>query len=255
MTCLPVPYSGTCPLRQRFAFALTSSISCTLPLQILMRIAERRPLKDPDEFYVQDLVGMAVRRLGSEDVLGKVVDVFSGTGQHDTLRVQLSITDDDIVQGIVRSCMVPFAKAIVPVVQVDQKFVEIDPPEGLLELISAEKMRNKARQNLLSAAPQSVQLAAEAAAAAAAAEAERRKRRSTAVADRAAAAAELAAAIMNDSKAGATPAELSSRPSPGFRRGSTTDSASGSDPARQGSRPPGSTSGSGQRKFSKNRVK
>jgi hypothetical protein len=52
--------------------------------------------QDPDEFWVQDLVGCSVRLQGSGEWLGHVVDVASGTGTHDVLVLQLRLGAGDI---------------------------------------------------------------------------------------------------------------------------------------------------------------
>jgi len=89
---------------------------------VLMPAAERPPIEDPDEFYDSDLVGLTVYLTdGSE--LGPVTDVI-----HSPADSLLSID----VAG--REVLVPFRRAFVPVVDLAQRRIEIDPPEGLLEL-------------------------------------------------------------------------------------------------------------------------
>jgi len=184
--------------------------------QILMLSSDRAALRDPDTFYAQDLVGLAVRRVGAaagEPPLGRVVDLFSGTGTHDTLRVELAIIPADVVAGTVRTVLVPFAKALVPNVDVAGGFMEIDPPEGLLDLVSTAPMRRSVRLAL--------QAAARPPGAPAEPELPRAGRRGAGAAAAAAAAAPEAPAAPPPLPLGAGPKptaqELSSRPSPGTR--------------------------------------
>lgn len=78
---------------------------------------------DEDEFYHADLIGLSVECLDGT-VLGtvKAVDDF---GAGDLLDVTLA--------GSRRSVMVPFTRAIVPVIDLSLGRVVIDPPEGLLD--------------------------------------------------------------------------------------------------------------------------
>jgi 16S rRNA processing protein RimM len=43
-------------------------------------LKDREPLDDDDEFYVQDLIGMRVVMHSTKAAVGKVVDIYSGTG-------------------------------------------------------------------------------------------------------------------------------------------------------------------------------
>jgi hypothetical protein len=73
--------------------------------------------------------------------VGRVVDLISGTGTHDTLVVQLATNADDIRQSRVRTAMVPFAAALCPHVDARRKQLLLDPPEGLLDMCSVKKLR------------------------------------------------------------------------------------------------------------------
>jgi 16S rRNA processing protein RimM len=128
---------------------------------LLIPAAQRAPLEDADEFYVQDLVGLAVSLAGGQAV-GVVVDLFDGTGTHDVLRIQLdpafqppaaSGSDDDEEEGGgggrrgrgaakeapagPRFVLLPFVKALVPVVDLAARRMEITPPEGLFDLATS----------------------------------------------------------------------------------------------------------------------
>jgi 16S rRNA processing protein RimM len=79
--------------------------------------------EEEDGFYHADLIGLEAR-LPSGEALGPVVSV-ADFGAGDLLEVRLP--------GQKRSVLVPFTKAVVPVVDVAQGFVVVDPPSGLLD--------------------------------------------------------------------------------------------------------------------------
>lgn len=108
---------------------------------ILLAIQDRQHLRGSREFYVQDLVGCNVYLQDTGEFVGRVDDVFDGTGTYDTLSVQLQRSRQDILKSQRRSVLVPFAKEIVPRVDVKQRLVLIDPPQGLLDLVSIAKLR------------------------------------------------------------------------------------------------------------------
>ncbi len=84
--------------------------------------ADRRPLEDPDEFYITDLVGLAASTVDGDE-LGPVSDVMSSAGA-DYLVLQ--------VDGTQR--LIPFVSAIVPTVDIANGRVVVDPPPGLFDL-------------------------------------------------------------------------------------------------------------------------
>lgn len=93
---------------------------------LLVHESVRDELDDEDEFYIQQLIGLRVELLTNNDVVGTVVDIMDGTGTHDVLCVEHANTDATI--------LLPFAKEIVPVVDITQGVLQITPPEGLLEM-------------------------------------------------------------------------------------------------------------------------
>ncbi|KAG2448148.1 hypothetical protein HYH02_006733 [Chlamydomonas schloesseri] len=103
--------------------------------------SDREALRDPDEFYVTDIIGCTVRDQASGRLVGQVVDVFSGMGTHETLRVKLRASEADIVNSRIRYCMIPFAKAICPVLDLKSRTLEVAPPEGLLDMASAVPLK------------------------------------------------------------------------------------------------------------------
>ncbi|MGE2814535.1 ribosome maturation factor RimM [Mycobacterium heidelbergense] len=81
------------------------------------------PIDEPDTYYDHQLEGLRVRTTTGQDV-GVVAEVLH-TAAGELLAVQ---RDDD------GEVLVPFVGAIVTSVSLNDGVVEIDPPEGLLEL-------------------------------------------------------------------------------------------------------------------------
>ncbi|GAA4510058.1 MULTISPECIES: ribosome maturation factor RimM [Nonomuraea] len=79
------------------------------------------PSDDPDEFHDHQLIGLTVETTGGETV-GEVADVLHH-GQ-DLLVVRRG--------GGREEALVPFVKALVPVVDLEGGKLVVDPPEGLL---------------------------------------------------------------------------------------------------------------------------
>lgn len=79
---------------------------------------------DPDEFYDHEIIGVPVRTVGGETV-GTLADVLHLPGG-DTLVVAVGEGEER------REVLVPFVSEIVPTVTTE--VVEIDPPDGLLDL-------------------------------------------------------------------------------------------------------------------------
>lgn len=81
-------------------------------------------LDDEEEFYDHQLIGLGVKLVDAPDSeLGKIVDMMH-LPSNDVLVVQ---TDTGV------ELLVPFVKAIVPIVDLASGFVVVDPPEGLLD--------------------------------------------------------------------------------------------------------------------------
>jgi 16S rRNA processing protein RimM len=91
-------------------------------VRLVMPAGERPELDDPDDYYTDQLVGLAARTVAGQ-ALGDVVDV-----------VQIAGADYLVVSVDGRDRLIPFVAAIVPRVDLPAGTVEIDPPEGLLEL-------------------------------------------------------------------------------------------------------------------------
>ena len=74
------------------------------------------------EFYVSDLVGCAVLDRGAE--VGRIADVLFGAGDAPLL----------VVKAGKKEHLLPFAEAYLVKVDVERKRVEMNLPEGILEL-------------------------------------------------------------------------------------------------------------------------
>jgi len=80
------------------------------------------PIDDPDEFYDHQLEGLKVRTVDGREI-GIVTEVI-----HTAAGELLSIGGGE------REVLVPFVGAIVTSVSLANKVIEIDPPDGLLEI-------------------------------------------------------------------------------------------------------------------------
>lgn len=81
------------------------------------------PIEDPDEFYDHQLEGLTVRTVDAQAV-GTVAEVLHTAGGE-----LLAVRTADGAE-----LLVPFVSAIVTSVSLADGLVEIDPPEGLLDL-------------------------------------------------------------------------------------------------------------------------
>jgi 16S rRNA processing protein RimM len=81
------------------------------------------PIAEPDEFYDHQLEGLAVRTVDGTEV-GTVSEVL-----HTAAGELLSVKTPE---G--REVLVPFVTAMVPTVSLADGLIEIDPPDGLLDL-------------------------------------------------------------------------------------------------------------------------
>ncbi len=88
----------------------------------LVDSADLPPIEDPDEFYDHQLEGLQVRTTTGTPV-GTVAEVL-----HTAAGELLSVRTED------GEVLVPFVSAIVTSVSLADQTIEIDPPEGLLEL-------------------------------------------------------------------------------------------------------------------------
>lgn len=87
-----------------------------------------RPKLGDDEYHVVDLIGLPVFMQDSGELLGTVVDIMPAG--HDLLEVKLHSADEKKKKTV----LIPFVKAIAPVVDLKNRRIEITPPSGLLEV-------------------------------------------------------------------------------------------------------------------------
>ncbi|KPQ38011.1 MAG: 16S rRNA processing protein RimM [Phormidium sp. OSCR] len=107
-----------------------------------------RPQLEAGEFHVSDLLGLEVFHHQTGERLGVTIDIFSAG--NDLLQVQL---DENLVPQkpvevkkkkgkkpqkppAAPTVFIPFVEAIVPVVDLENRRLEVDPPAGLLEIIN-----------------------------------------------------------------------------------------------------------------------
>jgi 16S rRNA processing protein RimM len=97
--------------------------------------ATDRPKLAPGEIHLLDLVGLEVRLIdgnGSGIAIGTVKDLIHAG--NDLLEVELSATG--------KTLWIPFVEAIVPQVELEQGWIGITPPPGLLELADGADERS-----------------------------------------------------------------------------------------------------------------
>jgi 16S rRNA processing protein RimM len=82
-----------------------------------------RPLLEQGEFHVADLLGLEVFDQATQKSIGIVTEVFAAG--NDLLEVKLHDAKTPV--------LIPFVEAIVPVVDLAQRRIEITPPPGLIE--------------------------------------------------------------------------------------------------------------------------
>ncbi len=81
-----------------------------------------------DEYHISHLIGLEVYHQADGTLLGNIVNVF--WAGHDILEVQpVALNEQKIV-----NYLIPFVREIVPLVDLDKRRVEINPPPGLLEI-------------------------------------------------------------------------------------------------------------------------
>ncbi len=86
--------------------------------------SDERPQLAKGEFHLLDLVGLEVRLLESGTPIGHVQDLLHAG--NDLLEVQLD--------GKKQTLWIPFVESIVPRVELQEGWIGITPPPGLLEL-------------------------------------------------------------------------------------------------------------------------
>ena len=91
--------------------------------QELLVPADDRPELEEGEFHLLDLIGLEARLSPEGAVVGTVSDLISGGND----LLELTTADG-------RKLMIPFVEAIVPDVHLEEGWLLLTPPPGLLEL-------------------------------------------------------------------------------------------------------------------------
>lgn len=89
-----------------------------------------RPQLQEDEYHVSDLINLKVIDKQTGKLMGTVVDIYRAG--NDLLVVQL---DQQFAEemGSKHKVLIPFVKALVPIVDIKQEQLEVTLPSGLLE--------------------------------------------------------------------------------------------------------------------------
>lgn len=80
---------------------------------------------DDDEFYPKDLVGLEARLDADGTVIGTVVDMIEGAQWLLKIRLAHPVGDE-------KTALVPFVIDLVPDVDIEEGYLTIDPPGGLI---------------------------------------------------------------------------------------------------------------------------
>ena len=103
--------------------------------QLLVPSDDRPPLEE-GEFHYLDLMGLTVVEQASQTPLGIVTDLINSGND----LLQVTLFPDPTLGATAnpdkkaRQVLIPFVEAIVPVVDLDNRRLEITPPPGLLDL-------------------------------------------------------------------------------------------------------------------------
>lgn len=94
---------------------------------------------EEDAWYPKDLIGLEVRLaednglgLPAGQVVGKVVDVLDGFQSLLKVRLANPVRDAATGEVVESSALVPFVDELVPDIDLDEQYLTIDPPGGLI---------------------------------------------------------------------------------------------------------------------------
>ena len=96
----------------------------------LLVVDDKKPQLESEEYHVAQLINLEVYHQKTGELIGIVVDLF--TAGHDLLEIQLKT--DNQSEKKTQKVLIPFVYEIVPVVDIDNNRIEINPPKGLLAL-------------------------------------------------------------------------------------------------------------------------
>jgi len=119
---------------------------------LLVPMGDRPPLGE-EEYHVLDLIGLEVFDQNTQALVGTVIDVLTAGNDllevrltaHDTEAIQVSAGGDPSESGLrgdrpkkpPKSALIPFVRAIVPIVDLEQRRIEITPPPGLVDKVDS----------------------------------------------------------------------------------------------------------------------
>ncbi len=93
--------------------------------QFMVRASDR-PQLEAGEFHVSDLIGLEVFDQATQDLVGTVINLIpAGNDLLEVERIDAA--------GKKTAVLIPFVQAIVPIVDLTRKRIEITPPLGLIE--------------------------------------------------------------------------------------------------------------------------
>lgn len=98
----------------------------------LMVPASERPTLAADEYHILDLVGLEVFNQLNGESIGVVIDLIPAGNDLLLVKPNDSIASEKDAKKA--DIFIPFVKEIVPVVDLENKRIEINPPPGLLEI-------------------------------------------------------------------------------------------------------------------------
>lgn len=105
-------------------------------LELYAPAEDSQELAAENAWYIKDLVGLQARLCEENQLgmpactIGKVVDVLDGAQSLLKIRLNNPVDDDN------KTALVPFVEALVPEVDVDEGYLTIDPPGGLIPGLS-----------------------------------------------------------------------------------------------------------------------
>lgn len=93
--------------------------------QLFVPEGDRPPLEE-GEFHILDLIGLDVFDQATQTLIGTVISIIQAG--NDLLEVQRPAEAEKL-----QTVLIPFVEAIVPMVDLQQRRIEITPPPGLIE--------------------------------------------------------------------------------------------------------------------------
>ena len=98
---------------------------------------DRPPLAE-GEFHILDLIGLEVFDQATQVLIGTVVSIIQAG--NDLLEVQphLDVQDHQETVRKPQTVLIPFVEAIVPLVNLQQRRIEITPPAGLIDSLALQ---------------------------------------------------------------------------------------------------------------------